>query len=256
MAYQLITYEKKEKVARITLNVPPLNWITISMLKEINDALVDVAKDQTAKILIFDHAGEKAFSSGVDVADHTDDKVEEMIHTFHRAFRLMYEIDIPIVGLVNGVSLGGGCELTSFCDIVLASDRSRLGQPEIAVGVFPPVAAAWFSKIVGLKKTYELLFTGKMIGAQEAKEIGLVNAVFPAASFREDVDKFLADIVNKSRPILIWSKRAIRASLGVNFPDSLRSAEVLYLDGCMKAEDAKEGIAAFMQKRKAVWKDK
>ncbi|HUJ89951.1 MAG TPA: enoyl-CoA hydratase/isomerase family protein [Syntrophorhabdales bacterium] len=256
MAYQLINYEKKEKVARITLNVPPLNWITISMLKEINDALVDVGKDQTIKMLIFDHAGEKAFSSGVDVADHTDDRVEEMIKTFHHMFRLMYEIDIPIVGLVNGVSLGGGCELTSFCDIVLASDRSRLGQPEIAVGVFPPVAAAWFNKIVGLKKTYELLFTGKMINAQEAKEIGLVNAVFPAASFKEDVDKFLADILNKSRPILIWSKRAIRASIGVNFPDSLRSAEVLYLDGCMKAEDAKEGIAAFMGKRKAVWKDK
>ncbi len=256
MAYQLINYEKKEKVARITLNVPPLNWITISMLKEINDALVDVGKDQTVKMLIFDHAGEKAFSSGVDVADHTDDRVEEMIKTFHQMFRLMYEIDIPIVGLVNGVSLGGGCELTSFCDIVLASDRSRLGQPEIAVGVFPPVAAAWFNKIVGLKKTYELLFTGKMIGAQEAKEIGLVNAVFPVATFREDVDKFLADILNKSRPILIWSKRAIRGSLGVNFPDSLRSAEVLYLDGCMKAEDAKEGIAAFMGKRKAVWKDK
>jgi cyclohexa-1,5-dienecarbonyl-CoA hydratase len=256
MAYQLINYEKKEKVARITLNVPPLNWITIPMLKEIIEALADVAKDQTAKMLIFDHAGEKAFSSGVDVADHTDDKVEEMIHTFHRVFRLMYEIDIPTVGLVNGVSLGGGCEITSFCDIVLASDRSRLGQPEIAVGVFPPVAAAWFNKIIGLKKTYELLFTGKMIGAQEAKEIGLVNAVFPAASFREDVDKFLAEILNKSRPILIWSKRAIRASLGVNFPDSLRSAEVLYLDGCMKAEDAKEGIAAFMGKRKAVWKDK
>jgi cyclohexa-1,5-dienecarbonyl-CoA hydratase len=256
MAYQLINYEKKEKVARITLNAPPLNWITIPMLKEINDALVDVGKDQTVKMLIFDHAGEKAFSSGVDVADHTDDKVEEMIKTFHHTFRLMYEIDIPIVGLVNGVSLGGGCELTSFCDIVLASDRSRLGQPEIAVGVFPPVAAAWFTKIVGLKKTYELLFTGKMIGAQEAKEIGLVNAVFPVASFREDVDKFLADILNKSRPILIWTKRAIRASLGVNFPDSLRSAEVLYLDGCMKAEDAKEGIAAFMGKRKAVWKDK
>ncbi len=256
MAYQLINYEKKEKVARITLNVPPLNWMTISMMREINDALVDVGKDQTVKVLIFDHAGEKAFSSGVDVADHTEDKVEEMIKTFHHMFRLMYEIDIPIVGLVNGVSLGGGCELTSFCDIVLASDRSRLGQPEIAVGVFPPVAAAWFSKIVGLKKTYELLFTGRMIGAQEAKEIGLVNTVFPAATFREDADKFLAEILNKSRPILIWSKRAIRTSLGVNFPDSLRSAEVLYLDGCMKAEDAKEGIAAFMGKRKAVWKDK
>ncbi len=256
MAYQLIKYEKQDKVARITLNVPPLNWITIPMLKEMNDALLDVRKDETVKLLIFDHAGEKAFSSGVDVADHTDDKVDEMIKTFHQLFRHMYEIDVPIVGLVNGVSLGGGCELTSFCDIVLASDRSRLGQPEIAVGVFPPVAAAWFSKIIGLKKTYELILTGKMIGAQEAKEIGLVNAVFPAASFREDVDKFIAEILNKSRPILIWSKRAIRASLGVNFQDSIRSAEVLYLEGCMKAADAKEGIAAFMQKRKPVWQDK
>ena len=256
MAYQSIVYEKKEKVARITLNAPPLNWITIPMIKEINDALVDVGKDQTAKMLVFDHAGEKAFSSGVDVADHTEDKVEEMIKNFHRIFRLMYEIDIPIVGLVNGLSLGGGCEITTFCDVVLASDRSRLGQPEIAVGVFPPVAAAWFNKIIGLKKTYELLFTGKMIGAQEAKEIGLVNAVFPAATFREDADKFMAEILNKSRPILIWSKRAIRESLGVTFPDSLRSSEVLYLEGCMKAEDAKEGIAAFMEKRKAVWKER
>ncbi len=256
MAYQLINYEKKDKVARITLNVPPLNWITIPMIKEIIDAVIDAGKDETLKLLIFDHAGEKAFSSGVDVADHTEDKVEEMIKTFHQMFRVMYEIDIPTVGLLNGVSLGGGCELTSFCDIVLASDRSRLGQPEIAVGVFPPVAAAWFSKIVGLKKTYELILTGKMIGAQEAKEIGLVNAIFPAASFRQDVDKFLAELLNKSRPILMWSKRSIRASLGVNFPDSLRTAEVLYLEGCMKAEDAKEGISAFMEKRKAVWKDK
>jgi cyclohexa-1,5-dienecarbonyl-CoA hydratase len=256
MAYSLIAYEKKDKVARITLNVPPLNWLTISMMKEINDALLDVKKDRTLKMLIFDHAGEKAFSSGVDVADHTDDKVDEMIEVFHRMFRLMFEVDIPIVGIINGVSLGGGCELMSFCDIVVASDRSRIGQPEIAVGVFPPIAAAWFSTIIGLKKTYELLLTGKIISAQEAERIGLVNVVLPAATFKEECDKYLADFLNKSRPISMWTKRAIRASLGVTFPDALRNAEILYLDGCMTTEDAKEGIDAFMNKRKPEWKDR
>ena len=146
-------------------------------------------KDPTVQLLVFDHAGEKAFSGGVDVADHTEDKVDEMIEVFHGMFRLMVEIDVPTVAVVNGVALGGGCELISFCDMVVASERSRIGQPEIAVGVFPPVAAAWFPKIIGLKKTYELLLTGKMISAKEAEAIGLVNAVIPTEGFTEGVGK-------------------------------------------------------------------
>jgi len=256
MAYQCISYEKKDKVAKITLNAPPLNWLTISMMKEINEALLDVKKDATLKLLVFDHAGEKAFSSGVDVADHTDDKVEEMIEVFHRMFRLMLELDVVTVALVNGVSLGGGCELMSFCDIVVASEKARIGQPEIAVGVFPPIAAAWFTHIIGLKKTFELLLTGKMISAAEAEKIGLVNAVFPVATFKEDVDKFLGEFLNKSRPVLVWTKRTILAGKGQPFAEGLRAAEIMYLDGVMKTEDAKEGIGAFMEKRKAVWKDK
>ena len=137
------------------------------------------------QLLIFDHAGEKAFCDGVDVADHTPDKVDEMIEVFHRMFRLMAELDATTVAVVNGRSLGGGCELMAFCDIVVASEKSRIGQPEIAVGVFPPVAAAWFPKIIGLKKTYELLLTGKMISAKEAEAIGLVNVVLPVENSRK-----------------------------------------------------------------------
>jgi len=255
MAYNLILYEKKEKVAWITLNVPPSNWLTIAMMKEINEAFVDVMKDKSLKVLVINHAGEKAFCDGVDVADHTDDKVEEMIEVFHRMFRHLVEIDIPTVAAVNGRSLGGGCELMSFCDMVVASDRSRIGQPEIAVGVFPPVAAAWFTHIIGLKKTYELLLTGKVISAQEAKEIGLVNAVVPAATFKEELDKFLADLVSKSGPVMMWTKKAIKAGMGVSFSEGLRAAEVIYMRGCMETKDAKEGITAFLEKRKPVWKD-
>ena len=134
-----------------------------------------------------------------------------MINQFHGMFRNMVEIDVPSVALVNGVALGGGCELISFCDMVVASERSRFGQPEIAVGVFPPVAAAWFPKIIGLKKTYELLLTGKIISAKEAEAIGLVNVVIPTEGFAEGAAKFLGDLLKMSRPVMIWTKKAIKA---------------------------------------------
>ncbi|HEY3276719.1 MAG TPA: enoyl-CoA hydratase/isomerase family protein [Syntrophorhabdaceae bacterium] len=256
MSFNSITYENKNKVARITLNTPPSNWLTISMMKEINQVIMEVKKDPTVQLLVFDHAGEKAFCDGVDVADHTPDKVNEMIEVFHRMFRLMAELDVTTVAVVNGRSLGGGCELMAFCDIVIASEKSRIGQPEIAVGVFPPVAAAWFPKIIGLKKTYELLLTGKVISAKEAEAIGLVNAVIPVENFKEGVDKFLAEFLNKSRPVAMWTRRAIKAGLNVDFMEALKASEMIYLHDCMKTEDANEGISAFMEKRKAVWKDK
>jgi len=256
MAFQHILYEKKDKVATITLNVPPSNWLTILMMKEINQVLAEIKKDPSVQLLIFDHAGEKAFCDGVDVADHTPDKVDEMIEVFHGMFRLMAAMDVTTVALVNGRSLGGGCELMSFCDIVIASEKARIGQPEIAVGVYPPVAAAWFPKIIGLQKTYELLLTGKIINAKEAQAIGLVTAVLPAENFKAEVEKYLADYLNKSRPVAMWTKKAIKAGLSLDFLQALKASEIIYLQGCMATDDAKEGIAAFMDKRKPVWKDK
>lgn len=256
MTFNHIIFDKKEKRATITLNTPPSNWLTISMMKEINEALMDIKKDASLQMLIYDHAGEKAFCDGVDVADHTEDKVDEMIDVFHGMFRSMAELDLTTVALVNGRSLGGGCELMSFCDIVVASDKSRIGQPEIAVGVYPPVAAAWFPKIIGLQKTYELLLTGKIISAAEAKSIGLVTTVLPTENFKAEAEQYLADFLNKSRPVAMWTKRAIRAGLNVDFLQALKASEIIYNKGCMATEDAKEGINAFLEKRKAVFKDK
>jgi len=256
MGFDLIVFEKKDKTARITLNVPPSNWLTIAMMKEITDALHDVKKDASIQMLIFDHAGDKAFCDGAAVEDHVEEKVDEMIATFHGLFRIMADMDVLTVCVINGRSLGGGCELMSFCDIVIASEKSKIGQPEIAVGVFPPVAAAWFPKIIGLKKTYELCLTGKIISAKEAEAIGLVNVVLPVEGFKEAADKFLADFLNKSKPVAMWTKRAINAGLNVGFQEALKASEMIYLKDCMATEDAREGINAFLQKRKAVWKDK
>ncbi|MCS7281661.1 MAG: enoyl-CoA hydratase/isomerase family protein [Desulfobacterota bacterium] len=255
MNYKFIIYEKKDKVARIVLNAPPSNWLTIEMMKEINDAIIDAKNDPTIQILLFDHAGEKAFCDGVSVEDHTEEKVNEMIEVFHRMFRNLSELDITTVACVNGRALGGGCELMAFCDIVIASEKARIGQPEIGVGVFPPVAAAYFPRIIGLQKTYELLLTGKIISAKEAKEIGLVTTVLPSENFREEVEKYLSDYLNKSRAIAIWVKRAVKASLGLSFLDALKVVELYYLQGLMSTHDAKEGIRAFLEKRKPEWKN-
>ncbi|MCX7857026.1 MAG: enoyl-CoA hydratase/isomerase family protein [Deltaproteobacteria bacterium] len=255
MDYKFILYEKKEKMARITLNVPPSNWLTIEMMREINDAIGDVKNDPYIQMLVFDHAGEKAFCDGVSVADHTEDKVNEMIEVFHRIFRSLSELDIATVALVNGRALGGGCELMAFCDIVIASEKSRIGQPEIAVGVFPPVAAAYFPKIIGLQKTYELLLTGKIISAKDAEAIGLVTTVLPAENFREEAEKYLSEYLNKSRAVAVWTKRAIKAGLNMDFLNALKVSELYYLSGLMATQDAKEGIAAFLEKRKPIWKN-
>ena len=226
------------------------------MMKEINEALVDVKKDASLQLLVFDHAGEKAFSSGVGRCGPHGRQGGRDDRGLPSACSGAWSRSMsPSWRVVNGVALGGGCELIAFCDMVIASERSRIGQPEIAVGVFPPVAAAWFPKIIGLKKTYELLLTGKMVSAKEAEGIGLVNAVIPTEAFREGVDKFLAELLNKSRPVSIWTKRAIKAGLSLDFAQALKASEIIYLSGCMATKDAKEGITAFMEKRKPVWKD-
>ncbi len=253
--YKFIIYEKKDKIAKITLNQPPSNWLTIEMMKEINEAILDSKNDSNIQMLVFDHVGEKAFCDGVSVSDHTEDKVNEMLDVFHRMFKNLSELDITTVALVNGRALGGGCELMAFCDVVVASERSRIGQPEIAVGVFPPVAAAYFTKLIGPKKTYELLLTGKIISAKEAEAIGLVTCVLPAENFKEEVEKYLNEYLNKSKVVAMWTKRAIKASLNLDFLEALKVAELYYIYGLMSTCDAKEGISAFLEKRKPQWKN-
>lgn len=256
MEFRLIRFEKKEGVSTIRLSSPPLNVMNIAMMREINEALLDVKNDRALKALIFDHEGEKAFSAGVDVADHTEEKVDEMLEVFHRIFRLLSEIDIPTFAIVNGVALGGGCELVAFCDVVIASERSRLGQPEITVGTYPPVAVPLFPYLMGLKKTYELLLTGKVMDAKEAERIGLVTVVLPNENFKENAEKYIREqYLDKSKAVLSWTKRAIKASLGLPFLEGLRTSEIMYRYGLMSTYDAKEGLKAFMEKRRPQWKD-
>jgi len=253
--YSSIVCEIRESVARITLNQPPLNIIDIPMIGELHSALARVHAAGDLKVLVIDHQG-KAFSAGVSIKDHTPDKVGEMIEKFHGMFRLLNSLAIPSLALVDGMALGGGCELAVFCDMVFASDRATFGQPEIKVGVFPPVAAVLFPHLIGRNRALELLLTGDVIEAAEAKAIGLINEVIPAQSFREKTDEFISKLTSLSGPVLRLTKRAVDRGLYMSVNEGITAVEQLYLGELMKTEDAREGLNAFLEKGKPIWKNK
>lgn len=252
--FKNIKFEKSEHIATITLDRPPLNVLNIEMMKEINTVLEGLKEDPKLKVVIF-KGGAKAFSAGVDVGDHMGGKAEEMIHIFHQIFFNMTHIKAPFVALVNGAALGGGCELATFCDMVLASEKSKFGQPEIKVGVFPPIAAVMFPRFVGQKKALELLLTGDTVSAQEAKELGLINAVIPVEKFDEEAEKFIEKLSDLSSVVLQLTKQGIYESMGEDYHEGVATVENIYLNMLMKTHDANEGLKAFLEKRNPEWQN-
>lgn len=252
--YKNIKFEQDEHIVKITLARPPLNVMNIEMMKEINDVLEDLRNKSKLKAVIFQGEG-KAFSAGVDVTDHIGEKAEEMIHVFHKIFFNMTRIKAPTIALVNGAALGGGCELATFCDLVLASDESKFGQPEIKVGVLAPIAAVIFPWYTNFRKTMELLLTGDTLSANEAKELGLVNVVFPADKFEEEANKFLEKITSNSSVVIQLTKEAIDEAYGENYHMAVAKVENVYMNKLMNTHDANEGLKAFLEKRKPEWRN-
>lgn len=254
MSYEHLAAEVKEGVGTIVLNRPPLNILNISMMEEINTALKDFS-EKNLKLLVFKAEG-KAFSGGVEVAEHLGDTATQMIEEFHAMFRNMDALAVPSIAAVNGAALGGGCELAVYCDMVIASEKAKIGQPEIQVGVFPPIASLIFPRIMGRKKAMELILSGDILSAQESKDLGLVNQVVPHEQFQDEAEAFIAKFAAMSGPVLQYARSATLAGLTDRDPKVLETIEDLYLNGLMQTEDAIEGLQAFLDKRKPVWKEK
>ena len=240
-----------ERSYRITLDDPPLHILDIGMLEELRDAVSQVKPDR--HLLILDSTGEKAFSAGASVQDHLGDRVVKMLTLFHDTFRMLARLDIVTVALVRGVALGGGCELALAFDFVLASDRARFGQPEINLGVFPPVAAWQLSRQTVPRKGLELLLSGEPIDAATAEGLGLVNAVFPAADFDTAAAAWLDRLYRQSASTLRLTKKAFRIAQASDFDERIATVEKLYLEELMATSDANEGLNAFLEKRKPAW---
>ena len=254
MAYKHIQTELREGVATLTLNRPPLNVLNIEMMEEINSYFESLLKEKALKLLVMQGAG-KAFSAGVDVGEHLGDLVYKMIEVFHKMFRLMDGLKVPSISVVNGSALGGGCELAVYCDMVIATEKAKFGQPEIQVGVFPPIAALAFPRMIGRKKALELILSGDVISAQEALTLGMINKIVPEASLAEEVRRFVEKFKKLSGTVLKLTKEATLAGLNDDMDRGLKIIEKIYLDRLMKTNDAIEGLKAFLDKRKPAWKD-
>jgi cyclohexa-1,5-dienecarbonyl-CoA hydratase len=255
--FQHIRFRIEERVARITFARPPLNVFNIAMMREMGDALNQCLPQRDLAAIVFDATPEsRAFSAGVAVEDHVPETVFQMLDSFHSVFRLLAQISRPVLAVVDGPALGGGCELVAACDIVIAGERARFGQPEIKLGVFPPVAAILLPRIIGEKRARELIMLGDMIDAAEALRLGLVNYVVPAAELEPRLQTVLAKLRELSASALAMTRTALDLGAQNSFEEVLTEVENLYLHELMKTEDAHEGVRSFMEKRKPEWHHK
>src|SRR5437016_9005990 len=250
-----IKFTIDDRVARITFARRPLNVFNIAMMREIGDALNECVSRHDLAAIVFDAARDaRAFSAGVAVEEHLPETIFQMLDSFHSIFRTLAQISKPTIAVVDGAALGGGCELVAACDIVIASERARFGQPEIKLGVFPPVAAILLPRIIGEKRARELIMLGDMIDAAEALRLGLVNHVVPAAELEPKLMSVLAKLRDLSASALAMARAALDLGAPNSFQSTLDEVENLYLHELMKTEDAHEGVRSFMEKRKPEWR--
>jgi cyclohexa-1,5-dienecarbonyl-CoA hydratase len=255
--FQTINFRISDRVARISFNRPPLNVFNIAMMREINAALNDCIHRRELAAIIFEAApGARAFSAGVAVEEHLPDRVFQMLDAFHSVFRTLQQLGKPIVAVVAGAALGGGCELIAVSDIVIAGNNARFGQPEIKLGVFPPVGAILLPRIIGERRARELILTGELIDADEALRLGLVTYVVAPEALEAKTNEILGKLRELSAAALGMTRMALDLGGRSNFESMLTDVENLYLHELMKTEDAEEGVRAFMAKKKPEWRNK
>jgi cyclohexa-1,5-dienecarbonyl-CoA hydratase len=250
----LISLELKDKIAWFTINRPPLNILDLPVLRQFDRLLNTSEIHEKSQVLVIRGAGEKAFSAGVDIKDHAVNKVSETLPLFHQILVKLKNFPITTLAAVHGMALGGGLELAMACDLVIAETGTKLGQPEINAGCFPPAAAALLPDLIGAKRTYEMVVLGSILTAEQGFQYGIVNEVVPVGKLMDKVNEWCEKILEKSKVVVGLAKEAVNFSTGLSFSSALENAEDLYLNRLTKTEDSEEGIRAFLEKRKPIWK--
>lgn len=259
MAYKDVLYQTEDGIARVTLNNPEkLNRLSIETMTEVVGALNEAKNDDSVRVIVVQAAGDKAFCAGANLADfqgHTPVESREVFRAFANLSKVFVDLGKPSIAAVNGMALAGGCGLAIYPDITIASDRAKFGLPEINVGIWSCMVSASLPQMLGRKKALELLMTGDMIDAAEAKEIGLVNHVVPHEKLDETVSDFARKLSKKCPAVMRLGRDSFYNMLDMEFDKALEYLlDVLAI--VMSTEDHKEGVAAFLEKRKPVWKNK
>ncbi len=258
--FKLIIYEKSEGVATITLNRPEaLNAFNRESVEEILQAVDDAKRDESVHVLILTGAGEKAFSAGMDIksmAGMNALKAREISLMGERLCLAFEAFEKPVIAAINGYALGGGLEVAMACDLRIASETSKLGQTEINIGLIPGWGGTQrLTRLIGKTKAKELVFTGRMIDANTAERLGIVNKVVPASEFREAARQFALDLAAKAPVALRVAKALINRGEDCSLEASL-SLEREGFGVVGSTEDLQEGVKAFTEKRKPLFKGK
>ena len=260
MAYENILYEIGDGMAIITFNRPKaLNALNNDLLTEFDEALDAVMADEEIRVLILTGAGEKAFVAGADITELATFgplQAKRFAKKGQSVIGKLQSLPIPVIAAVNGFALGGGSEMALACDFIYAAETAHFGLPEITLGIIPGFGGTQrLPRLIGTNMAKELIFTGRMVPAPEAKEIGLANKVCAPDVLMDEVKKTATAIAGKGRVSLRAAKQAVNTGLDADLDTGL-AVECDAFALCMASEDAKEGTTAFLEKRKAEFKGK
>jgi cyclohexa-1,5-dienecarbonyl-CoA hydratase len=250
-----VKFRVEGEVARLTLDRPEHNLLNERMLAEIASGINSIGERSDVKLIILDSAA-KAFCGGIELGEYTQRRVFQLLDAFHNAFSAMLDTSKPLLVIVDGPAFGGGAELASLGDLVIATPRARFAQPEIKLGVFPPLAAAILPYILGPKVALELVLTGEVITAERAHELGLVNWLVSEQQLQDKVSEVIAKVTAQSGPVLTMAKKTILGSLGMSLREGVRSSMKVFLNELGDLEDSQEGLRALVEKRAPKWKNR
>ena len=254
--YKNIIIEKNKGITRLIINRPPVNVINLETLNEINSALVELSQDSNTKVILIRGAGNRAFCAGIEVKDHVGEMLPKMMQEFGKLFMLLRNTRKPSIAVVNGIALGGGCEIIAGCDMAVASEKASMGQPEIQLGGLAPAAAALFPRIMSKQKAFEMILLGESINAIEAERLGLVNKVVP----EEQLDITAAEIAAKFLKKSELSVKLVRDAFYqcADTPELEKALDTATKLGIANwaTEDGQEGLKSYLEKRPPVWKNK
>lgn len=259
MGYETIILEKKEGIATLTLNRPPMNPMNRRMYEELIQASGELDADPETKVVVITGAGERAFAAGLDVKDVEGKSLVEILDFLAcsgSSYAKVAAIGKPVIAAINGFALGGGLELAMRCDLRIASDKASFGQPEINLGIIPGGGATQLlPRLIGASRGKEILFTGEAIDAHKALELGLVSKVVPAEKLMEEVMVLAATIAAKPAVALKMAKLAVDHGLNMDLNSALTYEKECFILS-FTSEDGREGLRAFVEKRRPNYQDK
>lgn len=257
MGQRLVCYQETDSIGVLTIDHPPVNALNQQVLQELTKELAALRERRDFLVLILTGAGEKAFVGGADIREFQDlnrEEAQKMVQIGQGIFNQIEALPFPVLAAINGFALGGGCELALSCDIRVMSDTARLGQPEVNLGLIPGYGGSQrLPRLIPVGKAKELIYTGEMIGAEEALRLGLVERVAPLEDLMEETKKIARTILSKAPLAVMKAKEAINRGLQVDLQRGLGVEKDLFAYLC-ETKDMKEGAKAFLEKRRPSFK--